>query len=79
MNLMSNSIILEIAQEIAALPVVQYSITMDGMQDISGVEQVSICVRYVDTDLESREEAFMKLLPQLVSKWARLLLMSYST
>lgn len=79
MNLMSNSIILEIAQEIAVLPVVQYSITMDGMQDISGVEQVSFCVRYVDTDLESREEAFMKLLPQLVSKWARLLLMSYST
>lgn len=31
-------------------------IIMDGTQDISGVKQVSICIRYVDTDLEPREE-----------------------
>ncbi|XP_016419414.1 zinc finger MYM-type protein 1-like [Sinocyclocheilus rhinocerous] len=56
MNLLSNSIIRKIAQEIAALPVVQYSIIMDGTQDISGVEKVSICIHYVNTDLEPREE-----------------------
>ena len=29
---------------------------MDGTQDVSGTEQISICLRYVDQDLEPREE-----------------------
>ncbi len=53
---MSNTIIRNIAEEILALPVVQYSVIIDGTQDVSGTEQESICLRYVDSDLEPREE-----------------------
>ncbi len=53
---MSNTIIRNIAEEILSLPVVQYSVIIDGTQDVSGTEQESICLRYVDSDLEPREE-----------------------
>ena len=33
------------------LPVLQYSVIIDGTQDVSGTEQESICLRYVDHDL----------------------------
>lgn len=33
----------------------QYSIIFDGTQAISGVEQESICIRYVDKDLDPHE------------------------
>ncbi len=56
LSLMSNTIIRNIAEEILALPVVQYSVIIDGIQDVSGTEQESICLRYVDSDLEPREE-----------------------
>ncbi len=56
LSLMSNNIIRNIAEEILALPVVQYSVIIDGTQDVSGTEQESICLRYVDSDLEPREE-----------------------
>lgn len=56
LSLMSNTIIRNIAEEILALPVVQYSVIIDGTQDVSGTEQESICLRYVDSDLEPREE-----------------------
>ncbi len=54
-SLMSNTIIRNIAEEILALPVVQYSVIIDGTQDVSGTEQESICLRYIDSDLEPRE------------------------
>ncbi|KAI4815397.1 hypothetical protein KUCAC02_005543 [Chaenocephalus aceratus] len=38
------------------MPVVQFAIIIDGTQDISGVEQESICVRSVDADLQPKEE-----------------------
>ncbi len=55
-NLMSSSIIRTIADEIRSLPVLQYSIIMDGTRDISGVEQEALCLRYVDTDLLVHED-----------------------
>lgn len=38
------------------LPTLQYSIIMDDTQDVAGVEQESICIRYVDHDLIPHEE-----------------------
>ncbi len=65
LSLMSNTIIRNIAEEILALPVVQYSVIIDGTQDKSGTEQESICLRYIDSDLEPRRNslASTKLLP----------------
>lgn len=60
MQLLGNSIVRDIAKSIQALPVLQYSIIIDGTQDISGVEQESICIRYVDQDLVPHE-AFIGL------------------
>ena len=56
LDLMSSSIIREIAEEIHSLPVLQYAIIMDGTRDISGVEQEALCLRYVDKDLMVHEE-----------------------
>ncbi len=55
-NLMSLSIIRKIADEIRSLPVLQYSIIMDGTRDISGVEQEALYLRYVDADLLVHED-----------------------
>ncbi|KAF3846830.1 hypothetical protein F7725_003908, partial [Dissostichus mawsoni] len=43
LKLMANTIIKEIVSEITSMPVVQFAIIIDGTQDISGVEQESIC------------------------------------
>lgn len=56
LQIISNSIIKEIAQEVQHLPVVQYSLIIDGTQDIAGIEQECICIRYVGEDLDPREE-----------------------
>jgi len=48
---MANTVIRDIAKTIRSLPILQFSIIVDGTQDISGVEQESICLRYVDHDL----------------------------
>ena len=56
LNLMSSSIVRRIADEIRSLPVLQYSIIMDGTRDVSGVEQEALCLRYVDTDLLVHED-----------------------
>ncbi|XP_060760237.1 zinc finger MYM-type protein 1-like [Neoarius graeffei] len=58
--LFGNTIVRGIATMIRSLPVVQFSIIMDGTQDIQGKEQVSICLRYVDKDLVP-VEAFLGL------------------
>ena len=42
LQLMSNAIIRQIAKNIHALPELQYSLIMDGTQDISGTEQISL-------------------------------------
>ena len=60
LKLLGNSIVRHIAKPIQALPVLQYSIIIDGTQDISGVEQECICIRYVDHDLVPHE-AFIGL------------------
>lgn len=60
LKLLGNNIVRDIAKSIQALPVLQYSIIIDGTQDISGVEQESICIRYVDHDLVPHE-AFIGL------------------
>ena len=56
LSTMSNSIVSGIADTIRDLPVIQYAVIMDGTQDISGQEQESICLRYVDNDLKPHEE-----------------------
>lgn len=53
---MSSSVIRKIADEIRSLPVLQYSIIMDGTRDVSGVEQEAMCLRYADTDLLVHED-----------------------
>ncbi|KAK0146632.1 Zinc finger MYM-type protein 1 [Merluccius polli] len=58
--MMSHSILRSIADRIRALLVLQFSIIVDGTQDISGTEQESICLRYVDQDLVP-QEVFMGL------------------
>ena len=55
LQLLSNNIVREIVKSIQALPILQYSIIIDGTQDMSGVEQESICIRYVDHDLVPHE------------------------
>lgn len=51
---MANTIIQGISAEIRS--VVQFSVIVDGTQDISGDEQESVCLRYVDHDLFVYEE-----------------------
>ncbi|XP_027882815.1 zinc finger MYM-type protein 1-like isoform X1 [Xiphophorus couchianus] len=53
---MSNSIVSEIADKIRNLPIFEFAIIMDGTQDISGKEQESICLRYIDSDMKPHEE-----------------------
>lgn len=60
LTMMSHSILRGIGDCIRALPVLQFSLIVDGTQDISGIEQESICLRYVDKDLVP-QEVFMGL------------------
>lgn len=55
LHLLANSIIRDIIGTIHKLPLLQYSIMIDGTQDIEGTEQEAICVRYVDHDLVPHE------------------------
>lgn len=45
-----------IADTIRCLPVTQFALIVDGTQDISGQEQESVCLHYVDHDLNPHEE-----------------------
>ncbi|KAK0150020.1 Zinc finger MYM-type protein 1 [Merluccius polli] len=56
LQIMSNTIVKMIVQEIKSMPVIHFSLIIDGTQDITGTEQESICIRYVDQDLMPREE-----------------------
>ncbi|KAF3841502.1 hypothetical protein F7725_007364 [Dissostichus mawsoni] len=58
LNLFANTLIREIISAIYKLPLLQYSIIIDGTQDIEGTTQEAICVRYVDHDLVP-QEAFL--------------------
>lgn len=53
---MDNSIVREIVSKINYLTVVQFSLIIDGTQDSAGIEQESILLQYVDSDLQPREE-----------------------
>ena len=53
--LMANTIVKEIAAEVTSSAVVQFALIIDGTQDISGAEQESICVRFVEKDLQPKE------------------------
>ncbi|XP_035283493.1 cell cycle checkpoint control protein RAD9A isoform X2 [Anguilla anguilla] len=53
---MANSIVRRIANTVQGLSTLQYSIIIDGTQDVSGVEQEAICIRYVDHDLVPHED-----------------------
>lgn len=55
LQLFGNCIVRNIAQAIQSLSVLQFSIIIDGTQDITGREQESICFRYVDEDLVPHE------------------------
>ncbi len=56
LSLLSSSIIRDIADNIRSLPQLQFSVMMDGTQDVSGKKQEAICLRYVDNDLMIHEE-----------------------
>lgn len=56
LNIMANTVLRTISSTLHALPKLQFSIIMDGVQDISGSEQESICLRYVDDDLLPHED-----------------------
>ncbi|MBN3304790.1 ZMYM1 protein, partial [Amia calva] len=56
LSIMSNDIIRGIADTIHSLPVTQFALIVDGTQDVSGTEQESVCLRYVDHDLIPHEE-----------------------
>lgn len=56
LNLMSNAIIRDIANTIRSLPLLQFSIIIDGTQDISSNEQESICLRFIDHDFVPHEQ-----------------------
>lgn len=56
LKLMGNTIVREIVSEITSMPLVQFALIIDGTQDVSGVEQESICLRFVDADLQPKEE-----------------------
>uniref|UniRef100_A0A3B5QLP4 TTF-type domain-containing protein n=1 Tax=Xiphophorus maculatus TaxID=8083 RepID=A0A3B5QLP4_XIPMA len=60
LTLFGHTIVRGIAAMIRSLPIVHFSIIMDGTHDIQGKEQVSICLRYVDQDLVP-VEAFIGL------------------
>lgn len=45
-----------ISNTIHGLSTLQYSIIIDGVQDVPGIEQESICLRYVDSDLIPHED-----------------------
>lgn len=53
MSMMATAIVRDIGSEIRAQPTLQYSIIIDGAQDITGTEQESICLRHVDHNLIS--------------------------
>lgn len=55
LTLLAHTIVKGIAATIRSLPVAQYSVIMDGTQDVQGKEQISICFRYVDQDLVPQE------------------------
>lgn len=55
LQMLGNCIVRSIAQSIQLLPVLQYSLIIDGTQDVSGTEQESICLGYVDHDLVPHE------------------------
>ena len=55
LQMLGNCIVRSIAQSIQMLPVLQYSLIIDGTQDVTGTEQEAICFRYVDHDLVPRE------------------------
>jgi hypothetical protein len=56
LNIMANTVIRGIAAEIRSLPIVHFSLIVDGTQDVSGAEQESVCLCYVDHDLVPHEE-----------------------
>ena len=53
---MSHSVVCGIADTSGNLPIRQYAIIIDGTQDISGQEQESIWLCYIDKDLIPHEE-----------------------
>ncbi|XP_051797058.1 zinc finger MYM-type protein 1-like [Acanthochromis polyacanthus] len=56
LGILSNDIVRGIADTIRCLPVTQFALIVDGTQDISGREQESVCLRFVDHDLYPHEE-----------------------
>lgn len=52
---MANSVIRGTANIVQGLPNLQYSIIINGTQDVSGVEQKAICIHHVDHNLVPHE------------------------
>ena len=58
LSLMSNEVVRQLLDNIRSSPYGYYSLIVDGTTDISGCEQMSICIRYVSEDFVP-EEAFV--------------------
>ncbi|XP_054267247.1 zinc finger MYM-type protein 1-like [Macrosteles quadrilineatus] len=54
-QILGNEIIYSIVQSIKLSNPLMYSVICDGTRDIAGNEQVSVCVRWADADLEPHE------------------------
>ena len=52
---MSYAVLREICQDINEQSV-QFAVIVDGTQDIRGIEQEAICIRYVGSDLDVKED-----------------------
>lgn len=57
-QILGNEIVANITEKIKLTNPLIYSVICDGTQDISGDEQVSVCIRWCDDDLEP-QESFM--------------------
>lgn len=56
LQILGNTVVRDIIAAVKAPQVVQFSLIIDGTRDVSGKEQESICIRYVDHDLVPQEE-----------------------
>lgn len=54
MQLFSHTILRQLSKEISQNK--QFSVMVDGTQDVTGKEQECVCIRHVDLDLSVRED-----------------------
>jgi hypothetical protein len=56
LTLLANAVLRDISSEIIDAQPLMFSVMVDGTRDISGIEQESVCIRYVTKDLAIHED-----------------------